>query len=139
MHLLPLLNCACIYVSIIYVCCDLELNTRPPWSQLEVLRISVSQKQQQQRREDEFAPSEHRYVELQLQLNAKNSSQQLGSTSFYLSAFSDSAFVVPSLLVPPKAIEDSLVGVDGDVYRVLLAEGGIDVDSAYALRTDQLT
>jgi hypothetical protein len=91
-----------------------SIATSHPWSALRLLRAAVS-------------PSGSEYLELELG-GLLNSTWQLGNISLYLSFFSDSVFVVPTLLAAPAAFGDvvSAVGWTRDVYiyRVLLTEGG---------------
>ena len=112
MHCILLLNCACFYACI-FVFCMVNPKLHPPWSALRLLRAAVS-------------PSGSEY--LVLELGGLLNSTQLGNTSLYLSFFSDSVFVVPTLLAAPAAFGDvvSAVGWTRDVYiyRVLLTEGG---------------
>ena len=112
MHFLLILNCACFYACI-FVFCMVNPKLHPPWSALRLLRAAVS-------------PSGSEY--LVFELGGLLNSTQLGNTSLYLSFFSDSVFVVPTLLAAPAAFGDvvSAVGWTRDVYiyRVLLTEGG---------------
>lgn len=91
-----------------------SIATSHPWSALQLIRAAVS-------------PSGSEYLELELG-GLLNSTWQPGNTSLYLSFFSDSVFVVPTLLAAPAAFGDvvSAVGWTRDVYiyRVLLTEGG---------------
>jgi hypothetical protein len=91
-----------------------SIATSHPWSALRLLRAAVS-------------PSGSECLELELG-GPLNSTWQLGNTSLYLSFFSDSVFVVPTLLAAPTTFGDvvSAVGWTRDVfiYRVLLTEGG---------------
>lgn len=118
MHFL-LLKCVCLYACI-FVCCMVAPKSHPPWSALRLLRATAS-------------PSgSEEYLELELG-GLLNSTWQLNNTSLYLSVFSDSVFVVPTLLAAPAAfIEDEVSPVgwttrDVYIYRVLLTERGTDL------------
>lgn len=122
MHFPLLLKCACFYACI-FVCCMVSPKSHPPWSALRLLRIAVS-------------PSGSKYLELELGNGSvmNNSTwKQLGNTSLYLSVFSNSVFVVPTLLSSPAAFGDEVTTVgwarEVYIYRVLLTEGGTNLIS----------
>lgn len=87
-----------------------------------------------------MSPSDSKYLELELGNGVLNSTwKQLGNTSLYLSVFSDSVFVVPTLLSSPAAFGDELSTVgwarEVYIYRVLLTEGGTNLISLVQVGT----